>query len=183
MADNTFARSLHDIGLAGWFGGSLMGTIGLHGAASEVADPRERARVANAGWARWRPVNYGFAAAHLLGAAIITRSNRGRLGSQSGVAAWTGAKAAMTLAALGASVYAAGLGKKMQNAGDVPVEGATQSSNGTPPEVEQAQSRLRVLQWAIPALTGTALVMNARMGEQQRPTAVAEGVVRRLTSR
>jgi hypothetical protein len=25
--DNTFARSLHDLGLAAWFGGSLMGAV------------------------------------------------------------------------------------------------------------------------------------------------------------
>jgi hypothetical protein len=26
--DNTVARSLHDLGLAAWFGGSLMGAVG-----------------------------------------------------------------------------------------------------------------------------------------------------------
>jgi hypothetical protein len=31
--DNTVARSLHDLGLAAWFGGSLMGAVGLNGAA------------------------------------------------------------------------------------------------------------------------------------------------------
>ena len=30
--DNTLARSLHDLGLATWFGGSLMGAVGLNGA-------------------------------------------------------------------------------------------------------------------------------------------------------
>jgi hypothetical protein len=30
---NTVARSLHDLGLAAWFGGSLMGAVGLNGAA------------------------------------------------------------------------------------------------------------------------------------------------------
>jgi hypothetical protein len=33
--DNTVARSLHDLGLAAWFGGSLMGAVGLNGAAAE----------------------------------------------------------------------------------------------------------------------------------------------------
>jgi hypothetical protein len=28
--DNTLARSLHDVGLAAWFGGSLMGAVGLN---------------------------------------------------------------------------------------------------------------------------------------------------------
>ena len=58
MADrNTLVRSLHDVGLAAWFGGSLMGAIGLNGAGAAVLDDKERARVASAGWAKWTPVN------------------------------------------------------------------------------------------------------------------------------
>lgn len=36
---NTVVRAMHDLGLAAWFGGSLMGAIGLNGAANESADP------------------------------------------------------------------------------------------------------------------------------------------------
>ncbi|CAM5474167.1 hypothetical protein SSPIM334S_01561 [Streptomyces spiroverticillatus] len=32
---NTFLRSAHDLGLAAWFGGSLMGAVGVNGAARE----------------------------------------------------------------------------------------------------------------------------------------------------
>lgn len=39
-----------------------------------------------------------------------------------------------------------------------------------------AQKQLRILQWVIPALTGTIGVLGADMGEQQRPGAVAAGV-------
>ncbi len=39
-ADNTVSRSLHDLGLAAWFGGSLMGAVGLNGAAASVEEPR-----------------------------------------------------------------------------------------------------------------------------------------------
>jgi hypothetical protein len=37
--NNTLARSLHDLGLATWFGGSLMGAVGLNGAAAVVDQP------------------------------------------------------------------------------------------------------------------------------------------------
>jgi hypothetical protein len=47
-ADNTVSRSLHDLGLATWFGGSLMGAVGLNGAAADVEEPRQRLRVTNA---------------------------------------------------------------------------------------------------------------------------------------
>ena len=43
---NTLAHALHDIGLAAWFGGSLMGAIGVNGAAADVDDPRQRCRAA-----------------------------------------------------------------------------------------------------------------------------------------
>ena len=40
--------------------------------------------------------------------------------------------------------------------------------------------RLALLQWVVPALTGTLVVLNARMGEQQRPQNVVQGVVERF---
>jgi hypothetical protein len=55
MEDNTLARTLHDVGLAAWFGGSLMGAAGVNGAAAAVHEPTERLRVASTGWARWTP--------------------------------------------------------------------------------------------------------------------------------
>lgn len=90
------------------------------------------------------------------------------------------AKTAITAAALGTTAYARMLGKKMDEAGDVPTEEGTQPTFGTPPEVAEAQKQLSVLQWAIPALTGALLIMNSRMGEQQRPMSVASGIVKRL---
>jgi hypothetical protein len=44
-------RTLHYLGLAAWFGGSLMGATGVNGAAAAVEDPTQRLRVANSGWA------------------------------------------------------------------------------------------------------------------------------------
>src|SRR5919108_6292631 len=83
-ADNTIARTLHDLGLAAWFGGSLMGAAGLNGAAAVVQDPGQRLRVANSGWARWTPLNLAGIAAHLAGGAGLTRAHKGRLARQQG---------------------------------------------------------------------------------------------------
>ena len=177
---NTFAHTLHDVGLATWFGGSLMGAVGLNGAAGEVDDPTQRARVANAGWSRWTPVNLAGIGAHLLGSLALMRANRARLVAQEGVASATVIKAVLTLAALGATAYSRAIGQKVISAGDVPVEGGTQPAAETPEEVEQAQRQLNLLQWAIPALTGSLLFMDALMSEQQRPVQVAGGVLKRL---
>ena len=179
-ADNTVSRSLHDLGLATWFGGSLMGAVGLNGAAADIEEPKQRLRVANAGWNRWTPVNLAGIAAHVAGGAVLLGANKGRVASQQGVAQATVVKTALTGAALAATAWSRALGAKLNEAGEVPVEGGTDPSIDTPEDVAKAQRQLKVLQWVIPALTGAVLVLNARMGEQQRPAQVTGGLLGRL---
>jgi hypothetical protein len=113
-------------GLATWFGGSLMGAVGLNEAAAQVEEPKQRLRVATAGWNRWTPVNLAGIAAHLAGGAVLLGANKGRVASQPGVAKATVVKT---------------------------------------------------------ALTGAVLVLNARMGEQQRPAQATGGLLGRLRPR
>jgi hypothetical protein len=178
--DKSLARSLHDLGLAAWFGGSLMGTVGLNGAATQVEEPKQRLRVATAGWNRWTPVNLAGIAAHLAGGAVLLAANKGRVAGQQGVAQATAVKTALTVLALGATAWSRTLGAKLNQAGEVPVQGGTDPSDDTPEDVAKAQQQLKYLQWGIPILTGAILVVNARMGEQQRPTQVSGGGFRRL---
>ena len=181
MADrNTIARSAHDLGLAAWFGGSLMGAIGLNGAGAAVLDEKERARVASAGWAKWTPVNAAAIGAHLAGATVVLLANKGRVAGQKGVGANTLAKAALTVAALGVTAWGRAAGKKIENAGPVPAQGPTDPSSETPSDVATAMRNEKIAQWAIPALTGGVLVLSALQGEQQRPTEVAAGVLSTL---
>jgi CBS domain-containing protein len=175
--DNTVARSLHDLGLAAWFGGSLMGAVGLNGAAGAVDPAEQRLRVANAGWARWTPVNLAGIAAHVAGGAVLLAANKGRLAGQRGVATATIAKAGLTGLALAATGYSRALGAKLQQVGDAPVEGGTTPAEDSPEQVAKVQRQLNVLQWVIPGLTGATLVLNAKMGEQQRPANVTTGML------
>jgi len=177
---NTLARSLNELGLAAWFGGSLMGAVGLNGAAAEVDPKGQRARVANAGWSRWTPVNLGAIGAHLAGAALLTAGNKGRIAGQKGVGVTSIARTGVTAAALAATAYSRVLGQKVMDAGDVPVDGATDPAAETPADVSGAQRQLNILQWAIPALTGVLVLADAFMGEQQRGSQVASGVAKRL---
>jgi hypothetical protein len=179
-ADNTVSRSLHDLGLAAWFGGSLMGAVGLNGAAADVEEPKQRLRVANAGWNRWTPVNLAGITAHVAGGLILLGANKGRVTSQQGVAQATVVKTALTGAALAATAWSRALGAKLNEAGEAPVEGGTDRTIDTPEDVAKAQRQLKVLQWMIPALTGAVLVLNARMGEQQRPAQITGGLLGRL---
>ena len=88
---NTVVRSLHDLGLAAWFGGSLAGAVGINGAAADVPDEnsgcasRTRAGPLDAG----QP---GGIAAHLVGGAGLLYANKGRVAGQKGVGASTVAK-------------------------------------------------------------------------------------------
>lgn len=178
---NTVARSLHDVGLATWFGGSLMGAVALNGSAAAIKDASERERIATLGWKRWAPVNATAIAVHLVGGALVTRANKGRLVAQAGVGTLSGVKAAVTVAALLATGAAGYFGNQIDQAGSAtPVEGATEATVETSDAVAHAQKALLPLQWAIPVLTGTLLVLNARMGEQQRPAQVASGILGRL---
>ena len=177
---NTLARTMNDLGLAAWFGGSLMGAVGLNGAAGKVTMPGERAKVANAGWAAWTPVNLAAIAAFTVGGLQLTRANKGRLAGQQGVASAASLKAIFSGLAMAATAYSRTLGQKVMNAETPPVEGATEPSPSTPPDVAAAQRQLKFLQWAIPALTGAAIVVDSRLSEQQRPGEVARGVLGRL---
>lgn len=177
---NTLAHVMHDAGLAVWFGGSLMGAVGVNGAADDVDDPRQRARVANAGWDRWTPINAAAIAVHLIGGAQLLRANKGRVASQKGVLGNTVVKSGLTAGAMAATAYARYLGKRMNEAGDVPVAGATEPTAGTPVEVAKAQKQLKTLQWAIPGLTGAVLASASLHEEQQRPGQVLKGTLLKL---
>jgi hypothetical protein len=90
--------------------------------------------------------------------------NKGRLATQRGVAGATVAKAAVTGLASAATAWSRALGERLMQAGDAPVVGGTAPSDATPPDLAGARRQLTVLQWVIPGLTGTALVLNALMG-------------------
>ena len=182
MATNTISRTLHDVGLALWSGGSTMGALGVNGAAT-AAGPRERLRVAGEGWSRWQPAHMGAIAAYGIGSLGMTWGNRKRMRAQDGVAPLAVTKTVLTAAALAADAYAGVLGRRAGRAGDVPVAGATQPVEETPAEVASTLKRLKVVQWVVPALTGTLVVLSARMGEQQRPQAVVRGLGRQLLRR
>ncbi|MEU0371870.1 hypothetical protein ABZ070_16715 [Streptomyces sp. NPDC006283] len=179
---NTGLRSMHDVGLAAWFGGSLMGAVGLNTAAqAEGGTWRNTARIASAGWAAWTPVNAAAIAVHLVGSSGLLAANAARVATQQGVAASTIAKTVLTGAALAATAYSRFLGKKIELASsDKPddVEKAAQH----PLDTDKAQHHLACMQWAVPALTGGLIVLNALHGEQQRPAQQIHGMVQRARS-
>jgi hypothetical protein len=180
MAQDTLSRSLHDVGLAAWFGGTLANAVALNPASAKADSANGTGRVANTGWNRWTPVNAAAIGAHLVGSVGELVGNKGRIAAQEGVASMSLAKTGVTVAALGATGYSRALGRKVAKETSVPAESATEPASTTPDDVARAQRQLRVLQWVIPALTGALVVISAFAGEQQRASNVKKGVLSRF---
>jgi hypothetical protein len=180
---NTVVRTLHDLGLAAWFGGSLMGAVGVNGASRDMAVRDERVPIATDAWGRFTPVGAAAIAAHLIGGLGLLIANRGRVAHQEGVGASTAAKAALTGVALGATGYAWYEGTQLGEAGSVSATSGTVPSGETPPDVASVQQRLRALQWVIPAATGGLIALTSLHGEQQRGDQTLLGTVKGATRR
>lgn len=163
------ARALDRVGLAAWFGGSLVGTVAL-ASGSDDGDLEYENKV----WRRWSPVQTAAITAHLAGSAKLAMTNKGRLGAQRGVPSAAIVKGVCSVGALGATFYASRLGRK--------VYAEAQQRGEADPSAEGSSTirRLRKVQIAVPVLTGAMIVADARLGEQQRPTEVLKGVAERL---
>lgn len=168
---NTFIRSLHDVGVAAWFGGSLMGAVGLNGGAAAAKDPAERLRISTAGWARWTPAQLAAIAVHGVGGIGLIIANRGRLIAQGEARTNTLIKTGVTAAAGAASVIGGLAGAAIGRHADEGAAGTTEPGASSSRQLATAQRVEKVTQWAIPVLTGTLLVLGAQQGEQQRPGA------------
>lgn len=177
---NTLVRSLHDIGLAAWFGGSLMGAVGLNGAAAQAHDPRERTALSAKGWERWAPVNAVAIGAHVVGGLGLIAANTTRVATQPGARMNTLVKSALTGAAVGLTAYSGALGRKVAQHSEEGAEGATEPHPGSSDELARAQQQLRVAQWAIPVVTGALVVLGAQQGEQQRPQSLVRNQLARF---
>jgi len=180
MTRNTLSRSLHDIGLAAWFGGTLANAVALNPAAAESGSESDAGAVANVGWDRWTPVNAAAIGLHVAGSLGQLAGNRSRIATQQGVGSMVVAKTALTVAALGVTAYSRVLGKKVSEHTTVPVHSATEPAPATPRDVADAQRQLAALQWVIPALTGALVVVSSFAGEQQRAGEVRRGLTQRL---
>jgi succinate dehydrogenase/fumarate reductase cytochrome b subunit len=168
---NTVVHSMHDLGLAAWFGGGLMGVIGLNGAASKAKDPTERLRLSSIGWGRWAPVQFTAIAVHGIGGIGLILGNKGRLASQGEARTNTAIKLVFTGLAGAATLTAAIAGSGIAKHADEGAKSVTEPSENASDELKTAQRNEKWLQWSIPLLTGVLLVLGAQQDEQYRPVA------------
>lgn len=179
MSDHEYlTRSIHDLTAAAWFGGSLMGAIGVNGAAAAAKDPKERTRLSNIGWKKWTPVQAAALVAHGVAGAAILSQNKGRMAGQDGVTRNTVLKGTVTVLGAAATLYSRVPGKKVEALAQEGAEGATEPRAGASSDLAAAQKQLKVLQWLIPALAGSVIVLGAKHGEMQRPRNVLLGLLK-----
>ena len=176
MAGNLIARSVHDLTAAAWFGGSLMGAIGLNGAAAQAKDPAERTRLSSAGWMKWAPFQTAAFASHLVADLAIAWENKGRIAKQEGVARDTVIKTAVTVVGAAVTLYSGILGKKVDKLAGEGAEGATEPHGAASDELKTAQQQLKLLQWTIPGFAALVIILGAKHGEMQRPKNVFSGL-------
>ncbi|MEO7268547.1 MAG: hypothetical protein ABIW49_04990 [Knoellia sp.] len=174
-AYSTAVRALHLVTNAAWFGGSLMGAVGLNPASHEGDSAKERSEIADAGWTKWGPVQGAAMGGHLLSGLAIVADNRRRTLTHPQTLAAVVLKTTITGAALAASGAAYLYGAKLGDAAE-----QAQHDPDARRRAQELSGRMRWLQWATPVTTGALLVLDAYLGEQQRGVA---GLLDRPTSK
>jgi hypothetical protein len=169
---NSFIRAANELSLAVWFGGALMGATGLERGAGAANGDKQR--VESAAWSAWQPIQVAAIATQLASGAALTFANRKRVAGQRGVARTSAIRTGLTGAAIAMTVLAARTGSKVASEPE-PEDDGYESA-----ETTGSERRLRVAQWMVPALTGAIVVMDAFMGEQQRPNQVLRGALERV---
>ncbi|HYI32084.1 MAG TPA: hypothetical protein VEX88_01330 [Glaciibacter sp.] len=179
MAGNLIARSVHDLTAAAWFGGGLMGAVGLNGAAAEAKDPTERTRLSSVGWGKWAPWQAAAILGHFLADLAVLGENKGRTVKQEGVARNTIYKSVVTIVGALVTLYAGFQGTRVARLAEEGSVGATEPSPNASPQLKSAQTQLKVLQWAIPVFAGWVIILGSKHGEMQRPKNVFTGLLRK----
>ena len=185
---HTVAQSVHDLGAALWFGGSVMGVAGVNKSGADLRDGVDKVRVAESAWQRFAPAQWLGIGAVVVAGSRLTLMSKGRLALQHGVGRAGAAQAATAVAGIVATAFAAysgsRIGKLTEQANargeGVDVHDATIPNAETPPEVATWQRRQRVAQYLVPLFAGANIVLNAYLTQQYRPGRTVAGVARRL---
>ena len=113
---STTVRATHLVTNAAWFGGSLMGAVGLNPAARRPDTEQERVEVSGTGWERWGPVQGAAIGLHLLSGIVILADNRNRVVAHRPTTITVAAKTALTTAAVASTAAAHVYGERLGRA-------------------------------------------------------------------
>ena len=138
---STFVRTLHRLGLATWFGGTLFGQVALNPTVSSIEDKNERGRVVNEAWIRFNVVNALAVVAAVgtwrFGGLKEAEADRG-IGAGPLVGLKNGLLGAALVNALISGVLGARIAGQSSDA-DTPVESGTEPAPETPEAAARSQ--------------------------------------------
>jgi hypothetical protein len=154
-------RALHDVGLAAWFGGGLMGAVGVNSTARRADNLSERHELSAHPWERWAPVNAAAVGAHLVGATGLLLTDRDTLAHRPGARRTALVKGGLTGAALALTVLAERRAALVERQAAQSGAGPDEPGNLSPGDFAHAQDELRVLRWSVTGLTGVVLVLGS----------------------
>ena len=186
--EHVLAQALHDLGAAVWFGGSVMGVVGVNSSGADLEAGIDRVRVASSAWNRFAPIQWAGIAATVGAGLRLTQVGGRRLALQEGFGRTGAVKAAVTLLGAAATAYAAYCGQRIGTLAEdvhergepLEVRDATRPTAATPAEIARWQGRQRLVQYAVPLLAGANIALNSSLVQSYRAGATATGVARRI---
>lgn len=182
------AQATHDVGSALWFGGAVMGAVGVNRTGGELPEGIDRIRVAKAAWRRFAPLEWAGIGAASLAGLQLTRTGARRIALQKGFGGATALKALTMVLGVATTAYSAYCGSKIASAAEravdegatIEVKDATMPASATPQQVATWQRRQQVIQYAVPVLAGANIALGSYLSQSYRPVATSKGVLRRL---
>ncbi|MFB8384840.1 hypothetical protein [Streptomyces rubiginosohelvolus] len=164
---HTAPRAMQDLGLAVWFGGSLITAVGPR-IPLEVAGGSRRngARISTIDWSVWTPVRAAAIAAYLIGSSGLQNAKVSFLLSPMEETAFRVGKSVLTGAALATTAFTRVLSETIEIASSDSPEDVGEAVEH-PVDPERALRCLAAARWALPVLTGGLIVLNALRAEQQ----------------
>lgn len=168
VAHNTLVRSLGDMGVAVWFGGSLMGALGLSTVGRHRESPTGASSAASSAGNGRSLAAVVAIGAHLVGEAGLMLMSRARLlpAAPVGPAGDRAVRTLLTSGALASTAYSAVLGAHLATAPLALADGSIAPGPQTPRHLARTRRQLRILQGVTSLLTGALIVLRAKRGEQ-----------------
>ena len=143
-----FGRTLHNVGLATWFGGQVFGKFALNPVVKLIPDPKVRGQVINSGWFTFNPIGFGglLAATAVETVARKTELRPGRLSpTERKIVAAADVLHATSLAlTVATGIQGARLARQAPK-GRVPILSGTRPLRRTPPKAARLQRSIEVL--------------------------------------
>ena len=158
-------RAVRDMGLAAWFGSSLMGLAGLVPASKSQDDPGDRHRVLDAGWKGSRGLLTGAIGAYIVGTGLVRFD--GKMLDPQGNPLWVQkgvedpARTAVTVTALVAAVGA----KRLRAKGTKLYK---KHGRGAVDKAERLRKQSHLLHSVVPAATGWLLYSHLKQDMRRR---------------